>query len=79
LVKLKFLASLKEYAPAPDSAGCFTIEYRPGMTVGDALGKTDISKTSIKFSVLVNNVRKTPEDVLQDGDVVTVMPLLAGG
>jgi len=76
MVTLKLLAVLKEYAP---DDGIIELEYTPGMTVADALSKTDVEKTDIKYSLLVNNIRKNPEDVLEDGDTVMVMPLLAGG
>ena len=79
MIKLRPLASLKEYAPSLDGDGCFAVEFSPGMTVGDALDMTGINAAGINFSVLVNNIRKRPSDVLQDGDVVTLMPLLAGG
>ena len=76
MVTIKLLAVLKEYAP---DDGCAELEYAPGMTVADALGATGISKTKIKYSVMVNNARRKPEDTLEDGDAIIVMPLLAGG
>lgn len=79
LIRLKPLASLKAHVPSLDGAGCFAIEYRPGMTVSDALNMTDIPAANVKYSVLVNNVRRKHEDPLQDDDVLTIMPLLAGG
>jgi len=78
LIKLKLLAALKQYAPSLDE-GCFAVEYRPGMTIADALGQTNISEANMRYTVLVNNVRKKPGDVLEDGDTVTVMALLVGG
>ena len=79
MIKLKLMAVLKEYAPTVDSDGCFAVEYKPGMTIADALSKTSISETTVKYSVLVNNRRKSIDDPLEDGDIVMVMPLLAGG
>jgi len=79
LIKLKLLAALKQYAPSLDEEGCFTVEYRPDITIADALGQTNISEANMRYTVLVNNVRKKPGDVLEDGDTVTVMALLAGG
>ena len=76
MVTVKFLAVLKELAP---NDGCLEVTYTPGMTVGDALAATDVANANVKYSVLVNNMRGKPEDTLEDGDTVTVMPLMAGG
>ena len=76
MVTVKLLAVLKEYAP---DDGIIELEFSPGMTVADAIAKTDVESTDIKYSLLVNNARKKPEDALEDGDTVMVMPLLAGG
>ena len=76
MVTIKLLAVLKEYAP---NDGRLEIEYTPGMTIADALAHTDVAKTNVKYSIMVNNARKTPDDALEDGDTVMVMPLLAGG
>ena len=79
MIKLKPLAALKDSVPSLDSDGCFAIEFSPGMTISDALEKTDIPGSEIKFSLLVNNARRKKEDTLRDGDIVVIMPLLAGG
>ena len=76
MITVKLLAVLKEYAP---NDGYVELEYSPGMTVADALGATDISKTDHRYSTLVNGRKKEAGAVLEDGDSVTVMPLLAGG
>ena len=76
MITVKLLAVLKEYAP---DDGIIEFEFIPGMTVADAIAKTDVESTAIKYTLLVNNVRKKTEDILEDGDTVTVMPQLAGG
>ena len=76
MVTVKLLAVLKEFAP---NDGIIELEFMPGMTIADALAKTDVGSTDIKYSVLVNNARKTLEDAVEDGDTIMVMPLLAGG
>ena len=76
MVTIKLMAVLKEFAPGD---GSLELAYAPGMTVADALGATDLSNAKVKYSVMVNNKRKKPEDPLEDGDNVIVMPLLAGG
>jgi len=76
MVTIKLLAVLKKYAP---DDGCLELAYAPGMTVADALGASEIAKATVKYSIMVNNARKKPEDTLEDGDTIIVMPLLAGG
>ena len=76
MITVKLLAVLAQYAP---DGGRLELEYVPGMTVADALAATDIAEAKVKYSVLVSNARKIPDDILEDGDTVTVMPLLAGG
>ena len=76
MVTVKLLAVLKEFAP---NDGCAELPYTQGMTVADALSATDIESAKVKYSVMVNNKRTRPEDALEDGDTVIVMPLLAGG
>jgi len=76
MVTVKLLAVLKELAP---NDGCVELPYLQGMTVADALAATDVASAKVKYSVMVGNKRKKPEDTLEDGDIVIVMPLLAGG
>ena len=76
MITVKLLAVLKEFAP---NDGCLELPYTQGMSVADALGATEISRANVKYSVMVNNRRSKSGDVLEDGDTVIVMPLLAGG
>ena len=76
MITLKLLALLKEYAP---NDGRLELEHTPGMTVADALKATEIEKVNFNYTILVNSIRKKPDDVLEDGDTVIVMSLLAGG
>jgi len=76
MVTIKLLAVLKGFAP---NDGCVELEHTPGMTIADALAATNIAEANVKYSVMVGNRRKKAEDALEDGDIVTVMPLLAGG
>ena len=79
MVKVNLLGIFRQYAPSVDEEGCFAVEHQPGMTAAEALGRTNISETTVKYSILVNNMRKKADYVLEDGDVVKVMPLISGG
>ena len=79
MITVKLPAILKEYAPNGSSDGRVELDYEQGMTVADALAATEISKSNHRYSTLVNSRKKEAGDVLEDGDVVTVIPLLSGG
>ena len=48
------------------------------MTIGEVLEETEAAGR-VAAVILVNKVRKDLDYVLQDGDTMTVMPLVAGG
>ena len=48
MINLKLLGILKQHAPSSDDDGCFAVEYKSGMTVGDALSRTNISEATVK-------------------------------
>jgi sulfur carrier protein ThiS len=48
-------------------------------TVKEILARTSVDESLIGYAVIVNGVRKTKDYVLQDGDVVNIMPMIAGG
>ena len=79
MITVKLLAVLKELAPDENRDGIVELDHTPGMTVADALAATNIAKTDIKYSIMINNVRSAKDSVLKDGDIIKVMPLLAGG
>jgi len=79
MLKIKLLTLFKEYAPYLDEDGCFEIEFKPGMTVQEALSGTNIAAAKINYNIFVNSRRKTADHILEDGDIIMVMPLLAGG
>ena len=77
MIKVKFYGVLKAYMPETDDEGFFTAEE--GLTVAEILDNTGASEKKVGMTILVNRVRKQKDYVLKDGDVLTVMPLVAGG
>ena len=77
MIKAKFFGLLKDYMPETDSSGFF--EVKEEMTISELLEKTGAVSENVGMTLLVNRVRKHGDYVLKDGDVLTVMPLLAGG
>ena len=49
------------------------------MTIGQVLEETEVVGKVENMVILVNKVRKPTDYVLQAGDTMTVMPLVAGG
>ncbi len=78
MVKVKFYGIMKPYMPETEEDGYWHAD-RDGMTVGQIMDETGASEKDVAVTILVNRIRKTQEYVLQDGDTLTVMPLVAGG
>jgi molybdopterin converting factor small subunit len=55
-----------------------TADYPAGTTVQDVVDKFRISEDLLGI-VLVNDVHGSVEDVLEDGDVLALLPVLEGG
>ncbi len=78
MIKYKFYGIMKPYMSAVGEDGFCQLD-KDGMTVGQLMDETGASEKDVAVTILVNRVRKNREYVLQDGDVLTVMPLVAGG
>ncbi|WP_461207873.1 MoaD/ThiS family protein [Clostridium sp. DL1XJH146] len=78
MVKVKFFGVFASMIPKKDESGYWNIEVSE-KTIKDILALTPIKDSSVKYSTFVNNKRKDSDYVLKDGDVLTVIPLLAGG
>ncbi len=77
MVKIKFYGILKPYLPQTEADGFWHAE-KAGATIAQVLEETGAEGNAVMV-LLVNRVRKEPDYVLQDGDTLTVMPLMAGG
>ncbi len=77
MVKIKYYGILKPYLPQTEEDGFWHAE-KAGMTIGEVLEETEAAG-KVAAVILVNKVRKDLDYVLQDGDTMTVMPLVAGG
>ena len=78
MIKVKFYGIMKPYMPSVEEDGYWHLE-KDGLTVGEILDMTGASEKDVAVTILVNRVRKNKEFVPQDGDILTVMPLVAGG
>ena len=78
MIKIKFFGFLKKFMPDVDAEGFWCID-RPGITVGEVFELAKVPEEYRRATLLVNRTRKSPDYQLQPGDILTVMPLVAGG
>lgn len=76
-VKVRILGVLKKYQPVENEEGYWVTAAN--RTVSEILAETSVEESHIGFSVLVNGIRKSKDYLTQEGDIVTIMPLLSGG
>lgn len=78
MVKIKYFGILKPCMPQTEEDGYWHAD-KAGTAIGQILEETEVIGKAENMVILVNKVRKPTDYVLQDGDTMTVMPLLAGG
>ena len=78
MVKIKFFGVLVNKMPEKDDKG-FWIVDGAGKPIKELLDLSLLKDTNIKYTLFVNNERQDINYVLEDNDVLTVLPLLAGG
>lgn len=78
MVKVKFFGVLSNKMPEKDDEGYWITDGK-GKTVKELLDLTMPKDINVKYSIFVNNERKDPSCVLEEGDILKVIPLLAGG
>ena len=78
MVKVKFYGMLAQDMKEKDDEGFWVIP-ESDLSIDDVLAMTDIASSPYKFVTLVNNVRKSRDYVLRDGDTLSLVPLVAGG
>ena len=77
-VKLKLFATYRRYLP-PDSRGhACDLSIPAGTQVGEVMARFDVPIDGSAV-LLVNGRSVTPEEVLQEDDVVAAFPAMAGG
>lgn len=78
MVKIKFFGVLANKMPENDDKGFWVVDG-DGKTIKELLDVSSLKDTNIKYTLFVNNERQNINYVLEDNDVLTVLPLLAGG
>ena len=78
MVKIKYFGILKPCMPQTEEDGYWHAD-KAGTAIGQILDETEVTGRAENMVILVNKVRKPTDYVLQAGDTMTVMPLVAGG
>jgi len=78
MIKIKYYGFLKKFLPEIDSEGFWNAD-KAGLTIEQLFVETGVDYKNIRMTILVNGSRKDVSYVLMDNDVITVMPLVAGG
>ena len=78
MVKIKYFGILKPCMPQTEEDGYWHAD-KAGTAIGQILEETEVIGKAENMVILVNKVRKPTDYVLQAGDTMTVMPLVAGG
>ncbi len=77
-VQIRLFADFQEYLPPGSDPYSCSLNLEEGATVGQVLEKLKIPE-SLPMIVLVNGLHRKSEDPLQNGDVLSVFPPVAGG
>lgn len=78
-VWIRLLATYRRYAPAGyEAEGLYPVEAVPGARVADLLGALPIPPTE-PFTFFVNGRHAERDQVLHEGDVVSIFPAAGGG
>ncbi len=77
-VEVRLFATLRQYAPELGLNEALRPDLPVGATVGDLIARLHVPPEEVK-RVFVNYRAVTDDYVLQDGDRVSIFPLVAGG
>jgi molybdopterin converting factor small subunit len=79
LISVNIYANLRYYLPEPEkSIKEKEWEVPDGATVGFVLEKLKLPK-DIRITVLINNSSASQKAVLKEGDIIHILPQMAGG
>jgi molybdopterin converting factor small subunit len=77
-IEVKLFATLRDYLPEGSSRFSYKMEVDSDIRVQDILSRLKIPEELPKI-ILVNGVHGKKEQILKEGDVLSVFPPVAGG
>jgi len=78
-VQLKLFASYRRHLPSDSEGGICDLDVPAGTQAADLLALYGVPTEGGASVILVNGINATPDQVLEDGDIVAAFPALAGG
>ncbi len=78
MIKFIFLGPFGSHMPSEDADGYWNTDAA-GKTVAEIMQTTKVAESKMNYSVLVNEVQQSRDYVLQEGDVVSILPLFYAG
>ena len=80
-IEIQLLSFLRHYLPKGSRGFTCKMQLNEAMTVADVFQKLHIPDevTQKIMVIMVDGTNATEEQVLSDGDVLTVIPIAAGG
>jgi len=78
MVKIMFLGPFASLMPEEDDKGYWNVDAA-GKTVEEIVKTTKVVDSKMCYSVLVNDVNKPRDYVMQDGDDICILPLFFAG
>ncbi len=77
-IEVKLFATLRDYLPKGSSLFSCTMDIGQGTRVDEVLSNLHIPEDLSKI-ILVNGIHGKSDQILKDGDVLSVFPPVAGG
>lgn len=77
-VEVRLFSGLEEYVPGTKFGQPLLVETTDNFSGRALLKKLDIPEKMV-FTILVNGVHKNPDEILSDGDRVSIFPPVGGG
>jgi molybdopterin converting factor small subunit len=77
-IEVKLFATLRDYLPKGSDRFSCKVEIEESVRVQDILSRLKIPEEMPKI-ILVNGVHGKKEQILKDGDVLSIFPPVAGG
>lgn len=78
-IELRLFASLRKHLPAGSPRGKCSLDLPAGTTIGEILAQVQIPRASAQMVLVNGDHDRNFDRALQDGDVLSIFPPVAGG
>jgi sulfur-carrier protein len=77
-IEVKLFGNFQQYLPIKNDKYSCPLELEEGTNIGQVIEKLKIPNTH-PMIILVNGIHRKVEEPLQEGDVLSIFPPVAGG